>query len=302
MKGLNQFTCGTLFTFMIGMNTVCGGSSEGVPELNRESGFLEFTLTTEYQAEPALVRVLLPDHPDPVKRHPVLYILPVESGVKSEFGNGLIEAKKADIANRYRVICVYPSFNKAAPWYGNHPTNLNQRQEDYVVRALVPFIDGKFPTQPRKEGRWLIGFSKSAWGAFTLLFRHPDIFGYAAGWDGPLMLNGDNNGNDWGPMGLSANFGTKEAMQKSLPTKLAQENAGWLKDHPRLVLAPGRFWTSQTTQMHAHLEALGIPHVYRSDLTFPHRWDSGWFSPLVEELANIAKPPKTKPQGSTPVL
>jgi len=264
----------------------------GEPVFNPASGFTEFTLTTEYQAGPALVRVLLPEPLDLEKRYPVLYILPVESGVKAEFGNGLTEAKKAEFANRHGVICVYPSFNKAAPWYGNHATNPLLRQEDYVVRALVPFIDQKFPTQADRSGRWLIGFSKSAWGAFTLLFRHPDVFGYAAGWDGPLMLNGDNNGADWGPMGLSANFGTKEAMQQSLPPKLAEANAAWLKQRPCVVLGLGKFWADQTKQFHARLNALGIPHVYRADLTFPHRWDSGWFSPLAEELVEIARASK----------
>lgn len=262
------------------------------PVVNPASGFTEFTLTTDYQAGPSLVRVLLPEPLDPAKRYPVLYILPVESGVKSEFGNGLIEARKAGIANRYGVICVYPSFNKAAPWYGNHATNPLLRQEDYVVRALVPFIDQKFPVQPDKEGRWLIGFSKSAWGAFTLLFRHHDVFGYAGGWDGPLMLNGDNNGADWGPMGLSANFGTRDAMRQNLPSKLAEKSAVRLKERPRVVLGLGKFWADQTKQFHARLDSLGIPHVYRDDLTFPHRWDSGWFPPLVEELVKTARASK----------
>ena len=264
-------------------------SSEMVPGLNPETGFFECELTTEYQSGPALVQILLPDHLDRSKTYPVLYILPVE-GIGSKFGHGLVEAQKADIANKYGVICVYPIFNKASPWYGNHATEPTLRQEDYVVKALVPFIDSKYPTQKDKEGRWLIGFSKSAWGAFTLLFRHPDVFGYAAGWDGPLMLDG--NGKDWGPMGLSVNFGTREAMLPNLPSVLAKENASWLKKRPRLVLGLGKFWAGHVKKMEALLESLGIPHVYRSDLTVEHRWDTGWFPPMVEELVKIARAPQ----------
>jgi enterochelin esterase-like enzyme len=264
---------------------------ESDPELSAQNGFMESTLTTEYQSGPALVQVLLPDRLDRSKKYPVLYILPVEAQNGSEFGSGLVEAKKADIANKYQVICVYPTLTKAAPWYGNHATDSKLRQDDYVVKALVPFIDSKYPTQQDSEGRWLIGFSKSAWGAYTLLFRHPDVFGYAAGWDGPLMLNGDNSGKDWGPMGLSVNFGTKEAMQQSLPTKLAAENVSWLKKRARLVLGLGVFWAPQVRQMETRLQELGIPHIYRSDLTFPHRWDTGWFPPMVEELVKIAQVP-----------
>jgi S-formylglutathione hydrolase FrmB len=273
--------------FKLTMFAASAQSPEEPPKLNPTSGFTEFSLTTEYQAGPSLVQMLLPDRLDPSKRYPVLYILPVESGTKAEFGSGMAEAKKADIANKYGVICVCPTFNKAAPWYGNHATNPALRQEDYMVRALVPFIDAHFPTRADKEGRWLIGFSKSAWGAYTLLFRHPEIFGYAAGWDAPFMIDG--SAEDWGPMGLSANFGTKDAMLKNLPTKLAAENASWLKLRPRLVLGLGIFWAGQTKAIHAHLETLGIPHVYRPDVAFPHRWDTGWFPPLVEELARVAE-------------
>lgn len=263
------------------------------PVLNPQTGLWECTLTTPYQPAPSRVEVLLPDHLDPQKKYPVVYILPVEPQDKAEFGAGLVEAKKADAANKYGIICVYPGFPKVSPWYGNHATNPAIRQDDFMVKVLVPFIDRTYPTQAAPEGRWLIGFSKSGWGAYTLLLRHPDVFGYAAGWDAPFMINGDNNGADWGPMGLSINFGTKEAMQQSLPTKLAEEKASWLKERTRLVLGLGIFWKPQVEQMHALLQSLGIPHDYRADLAFPHRWDSGWFPPMLDELAKTARAPKS---------
>jgi S-formylglutathione hydrolase FrmB len=275
------------------MPTRADAASGDDPALNPQTGFLECTLTTPYLPAPALVQILLPDHLDPQKKYPVLYILPVEPQHKSEYGSGLLEARKVDAANKYGAICVYPSFPKVSPWYGNHATDPNVRQDDYMAKALVPFIDRKYPTQANPEGRWLIGFSKSAWGAYTLFLRHPDVFGYAAGWDGPFMLNGDNNGADWGPMGLSINFGTREAMQQSLPTKLAAENATMLKLRCRLVLGLGITWKAQTEQMHEFLQARGIPHDYRADLAFPHRWDSGWFPPLLEELVKTARAPRS---------
>ena len=261
------------------------------PQFNLEGGYWEATLASEYQAKPAKVEILLPNHLDSAKKYPVLYILPVEAQ-GSAFGHGLIEAKKADIANKYEVICVYPSFT-STPWFGNHATDPQIRQDDYVVRALVPYIDSKYPTQRDKEGRWLIGFSKSGWGAYTLLFRHPDVFGYAGAWDVPFMLDGDNSRKDWGPMGLSGNMGSKEVMQQFLPTKLATENASWLKARNRLVLGRGIFWKSQNEQMHTLLDQLKIPHAYLPDLLKPHRWDTGWFPPMVDQLVRIARAPKS---------
>lgn len=173
--------------------------------------------------------------------------------------------------------------------------NSELRQEDYVIHSLVPYIDENFPTRTDKEARWLIGFSKSALGALTLLLRNPEVFGYAAGWDGPFMLDGKNSSEDWGPMGLSANFGTLETMQKNLPTKLAEENAPRLRMRPHIALGLRIFWAGQTKAMRAHLKRLGIPHIYRSDLTFPHRWDSGWFTPLADELIRMTEAPAAKP-------
>ena len=39
----------------------------------------------------------------------------------------------------------------------------------------------------------MLGFSKSGWGACTLLLRNKELFGYAAAWDVPFMLNGKNS-------------------------------------------------------------------------------------------------------------
>lgn len=263
------------------------------PVLNEETGFWEAELPSEYQAHPAKVEILLPkDMPASDKRLPVLYILPV--GGPPRAGGGLVEAKKADIANKYGVICVSPYFT-SIPWIGNHVTDPKIQQESHMLNVVVPWIDGIYPTQADAEGRWLIGFSKSGWSACTLLMRHPDVFGYACAWDVPFMLNGEDNPKDWGPYGLSENFGTKEQMQMSLPTRLAQEHADRLKDRKRLVIGVGDFWKSQSMKYHEFLDNLGIPHVYRDDLVFKHAWETGWFGPMADDLVGIARLPRPAP-------
>jgi enterochelin esterase-like enzyme len=274
--------------------TVCSLAdtpSPNVAVLNAEKGFWEYTLPSEFLSKPARVQVLLPEKVDPQRQYPVLYVLPVDSSSKEPWGNGLAEARKADVANKYGVICVYPLIDSGIQWYGNHATEAGNRQEDFIIQTLIPSIDSKYPTRRNKEGRWLIGFSKSGWGAYTLLMRNKDVFGYAAAWDVPFMLNGDNSGKDWGPMGLSGNYGTKEAMKPNVPTRLAIENAGWLKQRNRLVLGVGSFWADQCKQMHKLLEKNEIPHVYRSDLLGKHEWKSGWFAPMTDDLVKVAQTP-----------
>lgn len=256
------------------------------PVYNEQTGFWEMELVSVYQSGPAKVELLLPDNIlEKGVKFPVLYILPV-GGPSSPFGDGLIEAKKADLANKYGIICVRPYFT-SVPWYGDHAENPHIRHESYLNKCIVPLIDSLYPTKDNSEGRWLIGFSKSGWGACTLLMRNPDIFGYAAAWDAPFMLNGENSGQEWGPMGLRVNFGTKKQMQQSLPTTLA-ENSSWLSKKTRLVIAPGQYWEKQSKAYHDFLNELRIPHIYRSDLLFKHRWDTGWFVPMVESLISIA--------------
>lgn len=258
---------------------------------NAERGFWEYSLPSEFLSKPARVQVLLPDPIDPQKQYPVLYVLPVDSSANERWGHGLEEARKADVANKFGVICVYPIIESGTPWYGNHATDKGNRQDDFIVRTLVPSIDARYPTKKDKEARWLIGFSKSGWGAYTLLLRNRDCFGYASAWDAPFMLNGEDHGKGWGPLGLSENFGTIEAMKASLPTKLAVEDTAWLKQRNRLVLGVGIDWGDQCKQMHQLLEANAIPHIYRADLLLKHEWKSGWFAPMVEELVRLARMP-----------
>lgn len=262
------------------------GKKEVKPVFNQQKGIWEFELDSEYQDGPAKVEVLLPKDIDAKKQYPVIYILPVGGSEKRAFGDGIEEAKKTDFANKYGVICVSPYFT-TVPWYGNNATDPKIRQEEYFLKALIPFIDSNYPTVQDKEGRWLIGFSKSGWGAYTLLMRNPEVFGYAAAWDVPFMLNG--KGKNWGPMGIKKVFGTPKALQPFLPITLAKAKAPELKKRKRLVLGVGEFWKSQVEKYHQLLEDLKIPHVYKPDLILKHRWDTGWFSPMAEELEKTAR-------------
>lgn len=152
-----------------------------------------------------------------------------------------------------------------------------------MVKSLIPHIEDLYPARRDKEARMLIGFSKSGWGAFTLLTRNPDVFGYAAAWDVPFLLDG--SGKDWGSMGIRSNFGTKEAFLDYLPLKLVERMAPAAR--PRLVLGPGIDWKDQSIGMHDLLQGKNVRHEYRGDLLLAHRWDTGWFAPIVEELVGL---------------
>lgn len=245
-------------------------------------------LASEYQSAPVQIDLLLPDLLSAgTTRLPVLYILPV-TGPTGEYGDGLVEARIADLANRHRIICVRPYFS-SVPWYGDHISDRTIRHESHLLKTVIPWVDTHFPTLTDAEGRWLMGFSKSGWGACTLLMRNPNVFGYAAAWDAPFMLSGD--GDDWGPMGLKRHFGAREHMLASLPTHLARLHAGALRERQRLVIGVGHFWEKQCIQYHEFLKDMEIPHRYRDDFVLEHRWDTGWFAPIAVELILMARSP-----------
>ncbi len=50
------------------------------------------------------------------------------------------------------------------------------QMESWMLRALVPWVDGHFKTLARPESRALVGFSAGGFGAANLGLKHPDVF------------------------------------------------------------------------------------------------------------------------------
>ena len=111
------------------------------------------------------------------------------------------------------IIFVFPTFSDL-PWYADHPTNPAIRQEMYFMKVVVPFVEASYPAS---DERLLLGFSKSGWGAWALLLRHPDVFRRAAAWDAPLMME------QVGKYGTSGIFGTQKNFEQYRPADLLRE-------------------------------------------------------------------------------
>ena len=220
-------------------------------------GFVVHEVQSPYQAGKTQIRVLLPDRMEAGKRCRVIYLLPVEAGRESVYGDGLIEAKKRDLHNKYQVIFVAATFSHL-PWYADHPTRAEVRQESYFLQVVLPFIEKNYPVVPGPGGRWLLGFSKSGWGAFSLLLRHPDVFGKAAAWDAPLMMAQPNR------FGMGDIFGTQANFEKYQITRLLEQNAARLKEDPgRLILLGYGSFRDHHQRAHALMTRLGIAHQNR---------------------------------------
>lgn len=246
-------------------------------------GILVHEVQSPWQAGTTHIRVLLPDSIDPAKRYPVAYVLPVEAGQGTRWGDGLREVQRAGLHNRYQVICVLPTFSHL-PWYADHPTDATIRQESYLLKAVVPWVEEHYPARSSADGRWLVGFSKSGWGALSLLLRHEATFGKAAAWDAPLMMAAP------GMYGSGPIFGTRPNFEGYQVSALLRGKHRSLGPTERLaVLGYGNF-REQHQQAHDLLKELEIPHLYRDGPQRPHHWNSGWLPEAFAWLAGDRLP------------
>src|SRR3954471_24727289 len=68
------------------------------------------------------------------------------------------------------------------------------KYETYVIRQLIPIIDARFRTLPRRSARAVMGISMGGSGSMMFAARHPDLFAAAASLSGAVDSNLPANG------------------------------------------------------------------------------------------------------------
>jgi hypothetical protein len=269
------------------LGTLCGQMAGETPIISPatkdEAGVLTHEVKSEYQAGTTKIRVLLPKEIEADARLRVIYVLPVEAQEESRFGNGLAEVQKLDLHNKHSVIFVAPTFSHL-PWYADHPSDKAIRQETYFVKVVLPFIEKTYPVLVERRGRLLLGFSKSGWGAWSLLLRQPELFERAVAWDAPLMMDRP------GKYGSGDIFDSEDNFANYHLTELVAKRAGELGDQPRLILTGYGNFRREHEQMHALLDKLKLPYVYRDGPQLKHHWAGGWVEEAVELLVKDPQP------------
>lgn len=236
------------------------------------------SLRSPRQAGETTVRVFVPDTPNPPAQPRLLLVLPVEAGTESRWGDPAAEIRRTNIANRYRLVAAIPTFT-ALPWYADHPSDERLQQETYLLRDVLPLIDRHHGTESGSGQTLLVGFSKSGWGAWSLLLRNPGIFARAAAWDAPLMQSKPDK------YGMGPVFGDQANFNGYLISDLVKRQAELLRARKRLVLT-GNFesFRPHHVAMHELLKELGVPHAYRDGPKRDHHWESGWLDEAVSLL------------------
>lgn len=242
---------------------------------------LSHRIDSPFQADSTIIRVLLPDNMDPNKSYRVLYILPVIENDNRRFGDGLQEIKKGNYHNTHQLICVAPEFT-SPPWFADHSSNMGRQDESHLLKTVLPFVDANYSTLTAKEGRLLIGFSKSGWGALTLLLRNPGVFHKAVGWDIGIRI--DTGGITEGKRAdnIMKIFGSEANFELYRVSSLLKKSGNQLGDSERLFYYNTEgVRASGGVDIHQLMVNLEFPHRYLFETKRKHRWDSGWIPEAV---------------------
>lgn len=247
--------------------------------LSSKDGIDTYRIESPHLDSSTKIFVLKPDSIDRGNRHRILFTLPVEAGEGKRWGNPLKELQKHDLHNKHNLICVMPIFHEY-PWYADHPGNLRRQQESHMLESVLPLLRWEVPEgRHDRDGRLLVGFSKSGWGAWSLLLRNPETFGRAAAWDAPLMMTPP------GQYGSDSFFGTEENFARHQLSLLVQEAAKSSFGSGRLIHAGYGNFRSQHVEMDELLKRLRLKAVYVNGPRREHNWSSGWLPEMIELLA-----------------
>ena len=229
---------------------------------------------------PQIVRVLRPTNPAPGVPHNFLYVLPVEPGLNSNFGDGLETLRSLDAQDQYNLTIIEPTFG-TDPWYADNPNDPNVQYETFMTKDLVPWVTQNLATTGTEQN-WLIGFSKSGIGGQDLILKHPGTFALAASWDFPADMSSYNQfGSD-----SAAGYGTDANFQANYRLTTA-----FVDSHKAPFLANNRIWIggyslyqTDDSDYDTLLTSEGILHSTETPTGVAHRWDSGWVPQALAAL------------------
>ena len=237
------------------------------------------------------LRVLAPTHPTHGVPHNFLFVLPVEPGLGTQYGDGLETMRSLEAQDQYNLTIVEPTFSMD-PWYADNPNDPNLHYETFMTE-LVPWVAQNL-SATGEEQNWLIGFSKSGFGAQDLILKHPDLFTLAASWDFPADMSsysqfGSSSADDYGTdTNFQANYRLAPIFINSHNTPFLGKNRIWIGGYDDI-------FSRDVADYDALLTSAGIPHTTEPAQVMAHRWDSGWVPSALSALSQDSQALGTTP-------
>lgn len=265
-------------------------SQELVSPEGPSTGIVIHHVESEFQSGGQQIHVLVPNnygYSD--SEHRVLYVLPVEKSGGCRRGYPLDVLRHMDAHNRYGLLIVFMTIEEE-PWFVDHAVDRKVHQASYLHEFVVPYVDRNYRTVRDPDSRFLIGFSKSGWGAYSLIFLRQDMYGFAAAWDAPFLV-------DRFIYEMEAAIGTTAQLTSCRPDLAVRSLHSSFRDQSRLVLAgensfgnlvPPPVGDSHVIEMHRVLQKEGIQHTYLEEIGCPHTFNRAWMEPTLSALMDLA--------------
>jgi enterochelin esterase-like enzyme len=97
-----------------------------------------------------------------------------------------------DIKNSFGINTTDRDLTMADLSEGFHKGNY----EDYLIKDVIRYIDGRYSTFQNRENRYIGGISMGGFVALHLSFKHPELFTKAGG-HSPAIITGDPDNGSW---------------------------------------------------------------------------------------------------------
>jgi len=242
-----------------------------------EKGIAYCEFSSPFQRGISALRIL---EPNDYSNSSLLLFLPVESQLNSRYGDGIREALLQKLHQKHNYIIVAPTF-KVVPWYFDLDDSKTVLQESHIVYCIIPMLNEIYSLHEKKA--FLLGYSKSGFGALNILFHHWDLIGGISIWDPVLTVKQDVFKTLYSNDGV-IDFENKYNLEKNIE-RLRVENKTSLK----IALSGYDYFHDQIQSMHHLLKKSGIKHLYDNSSFYEHIWHGGWLPMAMEMLNKIRK-------------
>lgn len=129
----------------------------------------------------------------------------------------------------------------------------------------------------------LVGFSKSALGAWTLT----RLLGRRV--RGTILFDGPVAREHCPPWDTADFYASDEAWQQDLPIRTIEAYRCSLAADHRLILISGAFFRDEMNALSEALNQASHPHVLMDKTDYPHHWNSGWIDAGIAALTPNAR-------------
>jgi putative tributyrin esterase len=217
------------------------------------------------------------------QRYPVMYLLHGGGQDHTAFAaRGWFRA----LSSRDMIV-VTPSVGDS--WYVNSVADANAKYEDFVVKDLIEYVDGRYRTVASRDGRAIAGVSMGAWGAMMLGLKHHQLFGAVGALSAPFGISRQDPKMDMTSR-TQQRFGASETSERRERDPGTLASTIPVESVPLLYLACGNqdIFVADNRRFVERLTARKIPYEYRELSPFGHSWDV-WDGQLVAFVDVMSK-------------